>query len=209
MVSLVVAAGVVDQTHEGSSALELAVLLDQWEMVGILSKEGSQLTNARAVEAIRLDDAGTLSEVLNGGLSAKDSGPDGYGLLTHAIIASAPSAAEALMNAGADVEETSEDGTFPLLLAVISNTPDMVELLLSTGGANPNRRFEDASLLEISLISGGATTKLLLDAGADPSGGNTDGPFPGDLAGSSWARRPRHPACPLRSHLARRRNKTG
>lgn len=129
------------------------------EHLGIQSK---QITNEK-----------TLTEQFNSGIlqqRIKRKQIDPNTLIHTAILESNPVVVSFLLNHGVDVDYLDEHGMTPLTVALLNNNPRIVEELLKHG-ANPNAetKWNDMSLLELSLLlNDKASTILLLAAGADP-----------------------------------------
>jgi uncharacterized protein len=72
----------------------------------------------------------------------RDSGPNGWTPLHHAVHKNQPGAVRALLAAGADVNGRADNGLTPLMLAAAQGEPEIVEELLQAG-ANPRLRLHD------------------------------------------------------------------
>jgi hypothetical protein len=94
--------------------------------------------------AARTGDARTIAALVKAGqdVDARDSGPNGWTPLQHAVHKNQPEAVRALLAAGADPDGTGSLGTTPLIMAAGYGQLGIVGALLAAG-ADPRRENHD------------------------------------------------------------------
>ncbi len=85
--------------------------------------------------AARTGHAEAIAELVRAGADPdlRDSGPNGWTPLHHAVHKNQPGSVRALLAAGADVNGRSDNGLTPLMLAAVQGEAEIVEELLAAG----------------------------------------------------------------------------
>jgi hypothetical protein len=94
--------------------------------------------------AARVGDVRTIETLVKAGaaVDARDSGPNGWTPMQHAVHKGQAAAVRALLAAGADPNATGPLGTTPLIMAAGYGQLEIVEVLLAAG-ADPRRENHD------------------------------------------------------------------
>jgi ankyrin repeat protein len=101
---------------------------------------------------------------------------DPHTLIHKAILENSPEVIQFLLAEGVDVDYPDLNGMTPLTVALVNSCDYAVEILLIHGAnANPRNKWDNMSLLEISLFMKDAiATSLLVDYNADVNAGKKE-----------------------------------
>lgn len=126
------------------------------------------------LHAVEYGNLAVVEFMLQHGADPNDKGDDGYTCILTAIEMERPNSRDmirVLLAAGADVNGIGISGNTPLHMAAARGAVEICQLLINCGADIDRRKEIDASetpLMEAAYCGQLGTTKLLLEAGADP-----------------------------------------
>ena len=145
-----------------ASPLMLAAISGNAEIIGRLLQKGDRLDDKMlllgmfpvtpALDIAGLDRAKTMTALLDAGMSANETDPDGISLLSWAAISNRLEMARLLIQRGADVNHLDKNGMTPLLYAASIDFGDtaMIDLLLKSGAKPDARTKEGLTALDLA-----------------------------------------------------------
>lgn len=140
--------------------------------LGLDAKTSDQfgLTPLMVAAEMQADDL-LVRALIEAGAKADQRDEEGWAALHFAWK---PSVVTALLEAGADVNAQTDEGTTPLMMALSSEESifelESVKLLLAAGASLEGSDYLDRTPLHLAVINGHLeATRILLEAGADPT----------------------------------------